>query len=220
MVRFKYDFSIIMFICEMKKEDSRSSVKSTHENVRDRVSKYFRAIHIFAFFFILLCLSFVALSYANLFRVQTNVDSARYLLSALVQSQAAIIAIVVSLTVIAVQLTASAYSPRVTKIFRESLGWQALFVLYGISIFYGLLVLKMIKGATNSSMDLSPITYLNMPLEGHISLAYIFGIVTFMVLILYIRGIMGFLNPTNLINRLAKDITKENFDLLLFMTPL
>jgi hypothetical protein len=204
MQRYGYDVHM-----QDAKEASKWSVKTTKENVRDIGSKHYRAIPIFAFFFTLLCLSFVALINANLFCVQTNVDSARYMLSARVQSQAAILAIVISLTLIAVQLTASAYSPRVSKIFRESLGWQALFVLYGISIFYGLLVLKMIKGATNSSIDLSPITYLNMPLKGHISLAYSFGIFTFVVLILYMRGIIGFLNPTNLINRLAKEISKD-----------
>jgi len=46
-------------------------------------------------------------------------DIARYLLSALVQSLAAIIAIVVTLTLVAVQLTASAYSPRVIDIFKK-----------------------------------------------------------------------------------------------------
>ena len=46
-------------------------------------------------------------------------NSARYLLSALVQSLAAIIAIVVTMTLVAVQLTASAYSPRVIDIFKN-----------------------------------------------------------------------------------------------------
>jgi len=128
------------------------------------------------------------------------------MLSALVQSQAAIIAIVISLTLIAVQLTASAYSPRVISIFRHSYGWQALFVFYGISIFYGLLVLKMIKGAD----DLSPITYLDISLEGHISIAYALGCLTFAMLIMYLQSIINFLNPASIINRLTTEITKDN----------
>lgn len=49
----------------------------------------------------------------------TDADSARYMLSAMVQAQAAIVAIVITLTLIAVQLTASAYSPRVIDIFKK-----------------------------------------------------------------------------------------------------
>jgi hypothetical protein len=189
---------------------SKWSVKTTNENVRDRGSKHYRAIPIFAFFFILLCLSFLILSNANLFYVQTNVDSARYMLSALVQSRAAILAIVISLTLIAIQLSASAYSPRVIKIFKESLGWLLLFVFYGVSIFYGLLVLKMIKSVDEAHPTvLSTITYLKIPLAGHISLAYAFGCLTFIILVIYLRRIINLLNPATLINRLAEDITKD-----------
>ena len=131
------------------------------------------------------------------------------MLSALVQSQAAILAIVISLTLIAVQLTASTYSPRVISLFRDSYGWQALFVFYGISIFYGLLVLKMIKGADDLSDDLSQITYLKISLEGHISTAYALGCLTFVMLIRYLQSVINFLNPASIIKRLAIKITKD-----------
>ena len=49
----------------------------------------------------------------------TNIQSAHYLLSALAQSEAAVIAIVITLSLVAVQLTATSYSPRVTEIFRD-----------------------------------------------------------------------------------------------------
>jgi hypothetical protein len=71
------------------------------------------------------CLAGVVLVCFILFRnfnlFHTDADSARYMLSALVQSQAAIVAIVITLTLIAVQLTASAYSPRLVPfLFRLS----------------------------------------------------------------------------------------------------
>ena len=46
-----------------------------------------------------------------------DTDSARNMISALVQSEAAIMAIVVSLSLVAVQLAASVYSIRIIKIF-------------------------------------------------------------------------------------------------------
>ena len=47
----------------------------------------------------------------------TDVNSARLLLSALIQSEATIIALVITLTLVAVQLTSSSFTPRVAKIF-------------------------------------------------------------------------------------------------------
>ncbi len=48
--------------------------------------------------------SHIAFSYFNL--LHTDVDSARYMLSALVQGEAAIVALVVTLSLVAVQLAA------------------------------------------------------------------------------------------------------------------
>jgi len=127
------------------------------------------------------------------------------MLSALVQSQAAIVAIVVSLTLIAVQLTASAYSPRVIRIFRNNPDMWLLLGFYGFSIFYGLLVLKMVRGAE----DTSQIMISNISLEAYISGVYALGISTFVILFPYMWNIINLLKPENIINRLASDITKD-----------
>jgi predicted MFS family arabinose efflux permease len=68
-------------------------------------------------------------------------SSVKYMLSALVQSEAAIVAIVITVTLIAVQLTASAYSPRVIDIFKKNVDMWILLLVYGISIFSGFIVL-------------------------------------------------------------------------------
>ena len=82
---------------------------------------------------------------ANIFQ-GTEANSARYMLSALIQSQAAIVAIVLIVTQIAIQLTPS-YSPRVKiDLFRNNHAMWILLILYGISIFYSLIVLRLIKG--------------------------------------------------------------------------
>jgi hypothetical protein len=83
--------------------------------------------------FLLLLVIFVGailFTHFNLFH--TDVTSARYMLSALVQSQAAIVAIVITLTLIAVQLTASAYSPRVIDIFKRNPDMWLLLGCYGV----------------------------------------------------------------------------------------
>ncbi|HIE31892.1 MAG TPA: DUF2254 domain-containing protein, partial [Methanosarcinales archaeon] len=86
----------------------------------------------FALLVVVLGVCYGAFNYLNLYH--TDADSARYMLSAMVQAQAAIIAIVITLTLIAVQLTASAYSPRVIDIFKKNPDMWLLLGFYGFSM--------------------------------------------------------------------------------------
>ena len=130
--------------------------------------------------------------------------SARYLLSALVQSLAAIIAVVVTLTLVAVQLTASAYSPRVIDIFKKN--WVMWFLLfwYGLSIFYGLFVLEMIGGTYQILIRWG------VSLEFCVFLVYSMGVIAFLGLFCHVGNVISILNPENIIKRLSEDITREN----------
>jgi hypothetical protein len=147
--------------------------------------------------------------YFNLFH--TDVNSARYMLSALVQSQTAIVAIVITLTLIAVQLTASAYSPRVIGMFKKNPDMWILLSCYGISIFYGLFILKRVDGA-EGFVSQSVIWYLGpfpISFESHVSLAYWLGAFTFVVLFPYLLNIIRLLKSETIIKRLANEITKD-----------
>ena len=73
---------------------------------------------IFYFILSLISILFASAFLSYLGSVETDVDSARYMLSALIQSEAAIIAIVITLTLVAVQHTSSTYSTRVIDIFK------------------------------------------------------------------------------------------------------
>jgi hypothetical protein len=108
------------------------------------------------------------------------------MLSALVQSQAAIVAIVITLTLIAVQLTASALG------------------CYGVSIFYGFLVLKLVEGAEGEFVSCVSIAF-----EFYVSLAYWLGAFTFVALFPYMWNIIGLLKSENIIKRLALEITRD-----------
>ena len=159
---------------------------------------------------VLVC--FGLFSYFNLFH--TYADSARYMLSALVQSQAAIVAIVITLTLIAVQLTASAYSPRVIRIFRNNPDMWILLGCYGVSIYYGLFVLKLVKGVESEFVSQSVIWYFGpfpISFESYVSLAYWLGAFTFVVLFPYMLNIISLLKSENIIKRLAIKITKDKF---------
>lgn len=128
-------------------------------------------------------------------------SSVKYMLSALVQSEAAIVAIVITLTVIVFQLSASAYSPRVIDIFKKNVDMWILLLVYGISIFSGFIVLTHVP---DEIKDLSPTLSLG------ISFAFWLGIFSFVALVPYIRDILNLLKPTAIIERLSKDINKTN----------
>ena len=180
-------------------------VRTTKERVHDWKSRHLWTARIFVYgsrLLLVVLVGAILFTHFNLFH--TDVTSARYMLSALVQSQAAIVAIVVSLTLIAVQLTASAYSPRVIRIFRDNPDMWLLLGLYSGSIFYGLLVLKMI-----SDEDLSQIPPFGIHLETHISYALFLGFFSIMMLFQYMKNIINLLDPASIIKRLAIEITKD-----------
>lgn len=134
--------------------------------------------------------------------LHTHVDSARYMLSALVQSEAAIFAIVITLTLVAVQLTAVSYSARVIEIFKKMPDFWILFLIYGFAMFWGLGVLKLIDKANPQINNLSN-------LEIHISFAYYMGIVAFVALVPYFWNTFELLKPSSIINQLAEKLTKD-----------
>ena len=132
----------------------------------------------------------------------SNPNSARYLLSSLIQSQAAIIAIVVSITLIAVQSASSSYSPRVIEIFQRNADFYLLLLFYGFSIFY-------ISGTLKIIPDENIIFFNQTALHTRINFTLVISFFTFTMLIPYILRILNLLKPSNIIQELAHDITKE-----------
>ena len=70
-----------------------------------------------------------------------DIDNARYMLSSLIQSEAAIIAIVITLTLVAVQQTSTLYSTRLIDIFKsKNPDFWILIIIYLGSITYQLII--------------------------------------------------------------------------------
>jgi len=199
-----------------KKEHFTELVKTIKNKVHDWWVSYNRKLwtpRIFVYGFLLLVVIFVgAVTFAHFNLFHTDADSARYMLSALVQSQAAIVAIVITLTLIAVQLTASAYSPRVGDIFKKNPDMWILLGCYGVSIFYGFIVLKLVEGGEGEAVSQSAIWslgFVSVSFESCVSLAYWLGAFTFVALFPYMWNIISLLKSENIINRLAVEITKD-----------
>ncbi len=140
--------------------------------------------------------------------LHTDVDSARYMLSALVQGEAAIVALVVTLSLVAVQLAAQSYSARVIEVFRRTPDLWILMGIYGVAMFFGLGVLKLIERANPQLCAKEYICLSN--LEGHISGAYYLGVFAFVALVPYIWNTLEMLKPSTVIKMLAERITVQN----------
>jgi hypothetical protein len=196
-----------------RKEDFIEFLKTIKKEVNEWKSRYLWTSRIFVYSILLLLVIFVgAILFANFNLFHTDVTSARYMLSAVVQTQSAIVAIVITLTLIAVQLTASAYSPRVIDIFKKNPDMWLLLSCYGVSIFYGFIVLKLVEetegGAVSQSViwSLGPIS---ISFESCVSMAYWLGAFTFVALFPYMWYIISLLKSENIIIRLANEITKD-----------
>ena len=148
---------------------------------------------------------------ANIFQ-GTEANSARYMLSALIQSQAAIVAIVLIVTQIAIQLTPS-YSPRVKiDLFRNNHAMWILLILYGVSIFYSLIVLRLIKGQDGEVVGQSVIWslgHISISFEWLVSIALLLGVFTYVALFPYMMTVFGISDPVNRIKRLLKRSTRD-----------
>jgi hypothetical protein len=130
----------------------------------------------------------------------TNEESARLLLSALIQSEATIIALVITLTLVAVQLTASSYTPRVANIFASSPHMYLLLGIYIISIAYSAILLQLVSGIDGI---VSP------HMEFWIAGAYWMTIFLGFALIPYIFYILESFSPETFIKRISVHLTKE-----------
>ncbi|WP_456301632.1 DUF2254 family protein [Methanochimaera problematica] len=151
---------------------------------------------------------------------QTNIDNARYMLSALVQGQAAIISIVITLTLVAVQLSAGSYSPRVIDIMKKNPDMWILLFIYAVLICYGLFILKSLEisfyeisvgtgvfsyGTVNSSP-----AFLGLSFEELVYFAYVSGVFSVFALIPYMLSTISLLKPETIIEKLADEINESN----------
>ncbi|MBU7038614.1 MAG: hypothetical protein HXS52_11840 [Theionarchaea archaeon] len=122
-----------------------------------------------------------------------NSDNTRYMLSALVQSEAAIIAIFVTIGLVGVQL-AGVYSPALAKAFRTSNGLKGLVFLYIFSISLGLYIL--------GAHDSTPAIY--------IRLCFSLGVFCFVAFALYAFDAIEMTEPTRFIEKQCQKINGCN----------
>ena len=123
------------------------------------------------------------------------------IMNVFIQSEATIIAIIISLSLIAVQLAVSAYSARVIKAFNSSLRFWGIVGLYLITIIFSLIIfLKLYPLDPEAPRPF---------LRELILIAYSLGVIALLALIPYIVVIFDLMQPKSIINQLKKEINEE-----------
>ena len=126
--------------------------------------------------------------------VPTDIDNARYFLSAMVQAQAAIITLVITLTLIALQMASASYTPRVVDVMKKNPDMWYLLIIYIGAMSYGFIALKLVA---------DPDRFL-------VSSVLVLGIYTFCILFLYMKDTIALLRPDNVVEMLVAEIHAEN----------
>lgn len=164
-----------------------------------------------------LFLASVIIFQINFFPKEPDPDSARYMLSALVQSEAAIIAIVFTLSLVAIQLAAGSYSPTIIGIYQKyPYFWIFLFFYIG-NIIFGLYILNQIETYEQPYLIVNGV-YISYQIKNsdqlnlwtNLILAYRLGVIAFLALIPYTWEILELFKPSTLLQKFSKKITKSS----------
>ncbi|ADI73265.1 hypothetical protein Metev_0339 [Methanohalobium evestigatum Z-7303] len=136
-------------------------------------------------------------------------NSAKYMISSLVQSEAAIIALVITLSLVGIQYSASSYSTKIIDIFSKKPDMWILIVIYLGSIVYGLYILKGI-----------PETNINSSIEENVIRLFFINLIAFIYLLFYINSTLKLFKSSNLILWFGDKITPKSINDNLISTNL
>lgn len=179
----------------VKKESAIHDIFSGAWNLRNDplLSQWKERLIQYLFIFDLVCIvGFLLVWKFNL--APTNYNNALYFISTMVQAQAAIVSLVISFTIIAIQMSASSYTPRVVDVMKKNPDFWYLLIIYVGAMSYGFFTLKIVA---------DPDPYL-------VSSVLILGIFTFCSLFLYIKNTIHLLRPDVLVTMLVKEIDIKN----------
>ena len=124
----------------------------------------------------------------------TEGENVFFLVSVIVQIQATIVSLVITLTLVAIQITAASYTPRVVDVMKKMPDMWFLLVIYIESISIGIVTLK----------------FLTNPDPSSVSSIIILGIFSFCSLFLYMKNTITFLHPDQVVKMLVNEINVDN----------
>ena len=145
--------------------------------------------------FIVILVSFIIIiicQFGTSIFLNTSLDSSRYLLSAMAQALAAILAIVVAFSFVALQFSAQSWSNRVFDLFLKGWTFWILLIIYGFSIIYDLVLLRILTEETVKF------------LVNWINVSVLLFIISFIFIFRYIPVTIDQLKPERIIQGIIK----------------
>ena len=139
-------------------------------------------------------LSILGRIYANSFN-DLDSDNVVSILGTLAQSNATILAIVISLSFVVIEFSASKYSARVVDVFKKDPVLWGFIIVYGLSIFYPVYLITLNTHYINYST-----------LKLHFTKAYALSIIAYFSLSYYILYVFKMMKPSSVIDALSKKI--------------
>jgi len=149
----------------------------------------------------------VVLAYYSLFYFAWGTgfdENLRYILSTLPQTQGAIVGIVASISIVAIQMVSQQYSTRITHLLLNKTFWGFI-ISYIVSMSYEVLILGFMPTAR-----IPPIIWgYEVPYFVLIGILFFFVYFDFLILLPYMKNTINGLKPENVIESLINSISKS-----------
>ncbi|MBA2861134.1 DUF2254 family protein [Methanococcus maripaludis] len=131
-------------------------------------------------------------------------ENLRYILSTLPQTQGAIVGIVASISIVAIQMVSQQYSTRITHLLLNKTFWGFI-IAYIVSMSYEVLILGFMPTAR------IPVFIGGYEISYHILIGILFFFVyfDFLILLPYMKNTINGLKPENVIDALINSISKD-----------
>jgi uncharacterized membrane protein len=128
---------------------------------------------------------------------QGNAEGARTVLSAIASSLITVTGVIFSVTIVAVQLASSQYTPRVLRNFSSDRGSQMVLGIFIGTFTYSVLVLRTVRAGGGGTAELVP----RLAVTGSIALL----LVCVAALIYFIHHVVNLIQVTNIIDRITRE---------------
>jgi len=156
---------------------------------------------------ILLIVSFFwGVTYFFIFRNNSNWDNTQAMISTIIQAQITCIAIILSVTLVIIQMMASTYTLRGINLLKTDTTIKEIIGLLGLLILFGLLLLRSLP--TDPAVDYILITpfELRLNVESLIAFEIFWGVLTVFLMYLFVIRIVDLFQPEIMIKFLAREI--------------
>lgn len=181
------------------KEEIRIRMTSFKERISNYCSRLKKhTIQIVVLVGIILILLIIWIYMTPYLSNEASTSTTQYLLSAVIQSLSAIFAVVITITLVAIQLASQTYSPRIMQRFTRNAWFWLLIGIYFVAIIINLLILSSVGPEKDGTKGTVPYLLMGLSIE-------LFGI-CILYLCIYVIKIIDQLNPESVIKALLRDI--------------